>query len=116
MDVMLQFFCMTATRTLVKDVVQNKTLKGFNFIDTIKEDFEEACPGIVSCEDFLVLSTRDDIVLAGGTANSNRSNFAAATADIPKPDCNISETTSFICPYRIQYKGNCSSSGYHMPV
>ena len=48
-----------------KDVVWYKTSKGFSFIDTIKKDLEEACPGIVSREDVLVISTRDGIVLVG---------------------------------------------------
>ncbi|KAL6998913.1 peroxidase [Sarracenia purpurea var. burkii] len=83
-----------------KDAIPNQTLKGFNFIDIIKERLEDACPGIVSCADILVLATRDAISLAGGPyypvftgrRDSHRSYFATAMAEIPKPDGNISET------------------------
>ncbi|KAG5546884.1 hypothetical protein RHGRI_018897 [Rhododendron griersonianum] len=83
-----------------KDAIPNSTLKGFDFIDAIKEELEDSCPGIVSCSDILVVSTRDSIVLAGGPfyplftgrRDSNRSYYATAMAEIPKPDANISET------------------------
>lgn len=46
-----------------KDAIPNSTLKGFDFIDAIKEELEASCSGIVSCSDTLVLATRDAIVL-----------------------------------------------------
>ncbi|KAL3346150.1 hypothetical protein AABB24_024877 [Solanum stoloniferum] len=52
--------------TVEREAIPNMTLKGFNFIDTIKDEIEEECPGVVSCSDILVLATRDGIVLAGG--------------------------------------------------
>ncbi|CAL5341460.1 unnamed protein product [Camellia sinensis] len=89
-----------ANHSAEKDATPNRTLKGFDYIDTIKQELEDACPGIVSCADILVLATRDAIVLAGGPfypvftgrRDGNRSYFAQATAEIPRPDGNISET------------------------
>lgn len=49
--------------TVEREAILNMTLKGFNFIDMIKDEIEEACPGIVSCSDILVLATRGGIVL-----------------------------------------------------
>ncbi|KAL3346151.1 hypothetical protein AABB24_024877 [Solanum stoloniferum] len=49
--------------TVEREAIPNMTLKGFNFIDTIKDEIEEECPGVVSCSDILVLATRDGIVL-----------------------------------------------------
>ncbi|XP_070023544.1 putative Peroxidase 48 isoform X1 [Nicotiana sylvestris] len=49
--------------TVEREAIPNRTLKGFDIIDMIKDEIEEECPGIVSCSDILVLATRDGIVL-----------------------------------------------------
>ncbi|XP_009780214.1 peroxidase 4-like [Nicotiana tabacum] len=49
--------------TVEREAIPNRTLKGFNFIDMIKDEIEEACSGVVSCSDILVLATRDGVVL-----------------------------------------------------
>ncbi|KAK4797089.1 hypothetical protein SAY86_029415 [Trapa natans] len=80
-----------------KNAVPNRTLKGFENIDIIKEEIESHCPGVVSCADILVLATREGIVLAGGPfyplftgrRDSTESYFAQAMAEIPRPDDNI---------------------------
>ncbi|KAK4771249.1 hypothetical protein SAY87_031781 [Trapa incisa] len=80
-----------------KDAVPNRTLKGFEKIDMIKEEIESHCPGVVSCADILALATREGIVLAGGPfyplftgrRDSVESYFAEAMAEIPRPDDNI---------------------------
>ncbi|XP_009801294.1 putative Peroxidase 48 [Nicotiana tabacum] len=86
--------------TVEREAIPNRTLKGFSFIDMIKDEIEEACPGVVSCSDILVLATRDGIVLAGGPyypvltgrKDSKESFFDEAMAEIPRPNGNISET------------------------
>lgn len=86
-------------KTVEREAIPNRTLKGFNFIDTIKDEIEEACPGVVSCSDILVLAARDGIVLAGGPyypvltgrRDSKESFFDEAMVDIPRPNGNISE-------------------------
>ncbi|TMW84945.1 hypothetical protein EJD97_024083 [Solanum chilense] len=86
--------------TVEREAIPNRTLKGFNFIDTIKDEIEEECPGVVSCSDILVLATRDGIVLAGGPyypvltgrRDSKESFFDKAMAEIPRPNGNFSET------------------------
>ncbi|XP_019226938.1 PREDICTED: putative Peroxidase 48 isoform X2 [Nicotiana attenuata] len=86
--------------TIEREAIPNRTLKGFNFIDMIKDEIEEACPEVVSCSDILVLATRDGIVLAGGPyypvltgrRDSKESFFDEAMAEIPRPNGNISET------------------------
>ncbi|KAF8024407.1 hypothetical protein BT93_F1559 [Corymbia citriodora subsp. variegata] len=83
-----------------KQAIPNRTLKGFDRIDTIKQELEDHCPGVVSCADVLVLATREGIVLAGGPfyplftgrRDSIQSYFADAMAEIPKPDDNILQT------------------------
>lgn len=50
-------------RSVEKQAVPNQTLRGFDKIELIKEEVEQACPGIVSCADILALAARDSIVL-----------------------------------------------------
>ncbi|XP_020418240.1 putative Peroxidase 48 [Prunus persica] len=83
-----------------KQAVPNKSLKGFDKIDQIKEVLENVCPAVVSCADILALATRDGVVLAGGPfyplftgrRDSARSYYDEAMAEIPKPDDNITQT------------------------
>ncbi|CAL5187128.1 unnamed protein product [Lathyrus oleraceus] len=83
-----------------KQAIPNQTLKGFDKIDMIKEEVEQACPGVVSCADILALAARDSVLLAGGPfypvltgrRDSHQSFFEDATDQIPKPDDNITRT------------------------
>lgn len=50
-------------RTIEKQAIPNQTLRGFDKIDLIKEELEQACPGVVSCADTLALATRDAVLL-----------------------------------------------------
>ncbi|KAJ6419673.1 hypothetical protein OIU84_029737 [Salix udensis] len=83
-----------------RQATPNKTLRGINEIDMIKEELENACPGVVSCADTLALATRDAVVLAGGPfypiftgrRDSTQSYFDEAMDEIPKPNDNITQT------------------------
>ncbi|PRQ30529.1 putative peroxidase [Rosa chinensis] len=89
-----------ANHAIEKQAIPNKSLKGFDKIDQIKEMLENECPGVVSCADILTLATRDAIVLAGGPfypiltgrRDSTRSFFNEAMMGIPRPDDNINQT------------------------
>ena len=39
------------------------TLRGFDKIDSIKEELEKAYPGVVSCADIVSIATRNGIML-----------------------------------------------------
>ncbi|KAL3004465.1 hypothetical protein AAZX31_08G165800 [Glycine max] len=87
-------------RSVEKQAVPNQTLRGFDKIELIKEEVEQACPGIVSCADILALAARDSILLAGGPfypvltgrRDSHQSFFEEATDQIPRPDDNVTRT------------------------
>ncbi|XP_076924538.1 putative Peroxidase 48 [Bidens hawaiensis] len=49
-----------------KDTLPNQSLRGFDHIDVMKTELENACPGVVSCADLLVVAARESVVLAGG--------------------------------------------------
>ncbi|KAK6917551.1 hem peroxidase, partial [Dillenia turbinata] len=85
----------TAERT----AIPNRTLRGFNHIDAIKEAVEKICPGVVSCADILALATRDGVVQIGGPyypvltgrRDSKISYFNEATNHIPRPTDNVTQ-------------------------
>uniref|UniRef100_A0A7N0T153 Peroxidase n=1 Tax=Kalanchoe fedtschenkoi TaxID=63787 RepID=A0A7N0T153_KALFE len=89
-----------SNKSIERQAIPNKTLKGFDKIARIKDELEKACPGVVSCADTLVLATRDSVHMAGGPfypvftgrRDSTSSHFNAAIAGIPKPDDNITQT------------------------
>ncbi|KAF9678639.1 hypothetical protein SADUNF_Sadunf07G0055400 [Salix dunnii] len=89
-----------------RQATPNKTLRGINEIDMIKEELENACLGVVSCADTLALATRDAVVLAGGPyypiftskRDSTQSYFDEAMDEIPKPNNNITQTLFLFSP------------------
>lgn len=56
----------TDDNTAEKDAPANKSLRGFEVIDSIKEALEEQCPGVVSCADVLALAAKYGVLLSGG--------------------------------------------------
>lgn len=39
------------------------SLRSYEVVDEIKEALEQACPGVVSCADLLIIAARDAVVL-----------------------------------------------------
>ncbi|PIN15750.1 Peroxidase [Handroanthus impetiginosus] len=80
------------------------SLRGFDVIDTIKTQVEQACPGIVSCADILAVAARDGVValngpswaVALGRRDSTTASLSAANSQIPGPGLNLNALiTSF---------------------
>ncbi|KAK2662432.1 hypothetical protein Ddye_001006 [Dipteronia dyeriana] len=74
-----------------------KSLRGFDVIDKIKYNLEEACPYTVSCADILALAARDAVVLRGGPTwevllgrrDSLKASFDGANIFIPSPNSSL---------------------------
>ncbi|CAK9185679.1 unnamed protein product [Ilex paraguariensis] len=83
-----------------KDSPPNESLKGFDLIDIIKLELEEACPGVVSCADIVVLAARESVVLAGGPfyplhtgrRDSTVSFSEVAAYELPSPQDDLYKT------------------------
>ncbi|KAE8807335.1 Cationic peroxidase 1 [Hordeum vulgare] len=73
------------------------SVRGFEVIDTIKSNVEQACPGVVSCADILTLAARDGTVLLGGPTwevnlgrrDSMTASMDLANRDLPPPFANL---------------------------
>ncbi|XP_009785165.1 putative Peroxidase 48 [Nicotiana tabacum] len=82
-----------------KESPPNESLKGFDVIDIIKSELEEACPGVVSCADTVVLAARESVILTGGPfyplKTGRRDSVASfgevATFELPSPQDDLSK-------------------------
>ncbi|KAK9052037.1 hypothetical protein SSX86_028665 [Deinandra increscens subsp. villosa] len=99
----------------------NRTVRGFDFIDTLKSLVEAECPGVVSCADILALAARDSIVITGGPSwkvptgrrDGLLSNASEALSDIPAPTDNITILTQKFANKSLDLKDLVLLSGAH---
>ncbi|MCL7032270.1 hypothetical protein MKW94_020813 [Papaver nudicaule] len=74
----------------------NLNVRGFDLIDDAKTAVEQACPGIVSCSDIVIMATRDAVALSGGSGaryeveTGRRDGFISQAADVDLPGPAIS--------------------------
>ncbi|XP_040991202.1 peroxidase 60 [Juglans microcarpa x Juglans regia] len=76
----------------------NLSVRGYEFIDEVKDAVESFCPGLVSCADIIAIATRDVISLSGGgryrVETGRRDGFEslAENVDLPGPQIPVSES------------------------
>lgn len=81
-----------------KTAVPNLSVRGYEIIDAAKAAVEAICPGVVSCADIIVMSTRDAVALSGGERYSVQSGrrdgtvSLAENVNLPAPSISVSDS------------------------
>uniref|UniRef100_A0A803LVC5 Peroxidase n=2 Tax=Chenopodium quinoa TaxID=63459 RepID=A0A803LVC5_CHEQI len=75
----------------------NLSVRGYEFIDTLKSVAEEECPDVVSCADIIAIATKELIKLGGGPGYSlqtGRKDGLVSTQDVklPSPFATVTES------------------------
>ena len=73
----------TPTMVGEKEALSNiNSLRSFEVVDEIKLALEEACPGVVSCADIIVMAARDAVALVSISLFSLADKMANASASM----------------------------------
>ncbi|XP_062201700.1 peroxidase 3-like [Phragmites australis] len=112
----------TPGNTAEKDAAPNRSLGGFDVIDTAKAVLEAVCPGTVSCADIVALAARDavsfqfgrdlwDVQL--GRRDGVVSRASEALANIPSPSANFTTLEANFASKGLDVKDLVILSGAH---
>ncbi|PHT36939.1 Peroxidase 60 [Capsicum baccatum] len=81
-----------------KKALPNKSVRGYELIDAIKDDLEAECEGLVSCADIIAMATRDAVLLSGGkwynveTGRRDGNVSLASNVNLPPPFISVSDS------------------------
>ncbi|XP_050231996.1 peroxidase 10 [Mercurialis annua] len=97
------------------------SVRGFEVIDSIKEDVERACPFTVSCADLLTLIAREAVVLSGGPywnvplgrRDAVTASQKAANENLPSPFDSLENITAKFVAQGLSLKDVVVLSGAH---
>ncbi|MED6165984.1 hypothetical protein PIB30_104797 [Stylosanthes scabra] len=77
------------TNTSEKNAAANRSVRGYDFIDHLKQILESQCPATVSCADIITLATRDALALSGGpkyaVPTGRRDGLVSENTDVDLP-------------------------------
>ncbi|XP_072969533.1 peroxidase 40 isoform X1 [Typha angustifolia] len=97
------------------------SLRGFDVVESIKSELEEACPQTVSCADILAIVARDSVVLSGGPTwqvevgrkDSRSASRQAANNNIPAPTSDVATLIQKFQNLGLSTKDMVALSGAH---
>lgn len=97
------------------------SLRGFEVIDRIKYQLEEACPLIVSCADILAIAARDAVAVRGGPGwevylgrkDSLKASFDGANQFIPAPNSSLETLIANFKQHGLDIRDLVALSGSH---
>ncbi|XAR62261.1 Peroxidase [Bertholletia excelsa] len=97
------------------------SLGSYEVIDEVKQALEEACPGVVSCADIIIMAARNAILLSGGPCwevNLGRKDSLTARQDdsnniMPSPRANASSLIDLFSKFNLSIKDLVALSGSH---
>ncbi|XP_024976800.1 peroxidase 9-like [Cynara cardunculus var. scolymus] len=104
-----------------KSVPNKNSLRGFEVIDEIKSELEEACPETISCADILALAARGSTVLSGGPnwelplgrRDSRKASLNGSNKNIPPPNSTVQNLLTFFQRQGLNEVDLVSLSGAH---
>ncbi|CAI9780913.1 unnamed protein product [Fraxinus pennsylvanica] len=97
------------------------SLRSFEVIDEVKEALENACAGVVSCADIVIMVARDAVVLSGGpnweVKLGRRDSLTASQKDsddiMPSPRANATSLINLFSGFNLSVKDLVALSGSH---
>ncbi|KAJ8765271.1 hypothetical protein K2173_011968 [Erythroxylum novogranatense] len=110
----------TKDNTAEKDSPANLSLRGYEVIDTAKDELEAQCPGVVSCADILAMAARDAVFWSGGPVydipkgrKDGRRSKIQDTINLPSPAFNASELIRMFGQHGFTAQEMVALSGAH---
>nr|XP_019707408.1 peroxidase P7 [Elaeis guineensis] len=110
----------TPTFTGEKSASPNLSIRGYELIDDIKSQVEQACKATVSCADILALAARDGVGLLGGPnwtvdlgRRDSRTVIQQQISSLPPPTANLSTLITMFAAKNLSPQDMTALSGAH---
>jgi peroxidase len=106
----------------MESVHNANSLRGFEVIDLIKEQVENACPGVVSCADILAVAAKESVVKMGGPSwdvglgrrdSTSRPSSDSADVNLPFATDDVQNLVSLFASKGFSVRDLVALSGAH---